>query len=51
MSLAKISPAFDQFMENFILYELTKDQLETSYDNKVRIKTKISEIFIRPMGP
>ena len=36
MSLAKISPAFDQFMENFILYELTKDQLETSYDNKVR---------------
>merc|ERR1711935_410070 len=35
MSLAKISPAFDQFLENFILYELTKDSLETTnYETK-----------------
>ena len=37
MSLAKISPAFDQFLENFILYELTKDTLETTnYETKVK---------------
>ena len=38
MSLAKISPAFDQFLENFILYELTKDSIETTnYETKVII--------------
>ena len=37
MSLAKISPAFDQFLENFILYELTKDTLETTnFETKVK---------------
>ena len=46
MSLAKISPAFDQFLENFILYELTKDSLETTnYETKVIISCYIFPHF------
>ena len=46
MSLAKISPAFDQFLENFILYELTKDSLETTnYETKVNISSYIFPHF------
>jgi len=51
MSFAKVAPEFDRFLENFIHYELTKDEhpqsvAQSAANNDVSDRKKVCKLYL-----